>query len=242
MGVNRIAADAQNLGIILLEPAVSLPEQGSLAGSTGSEVKHMERQHHHFLAAILAQGNFPMLRRGQLEIRGNIANCCKHNHTPQNSGAPIGRRPKIIPHNPNFRYPPTPRIPPFPSPHSAIPYNPIFRYPTVSAIPIPAFRHPLQSHIPLSPHSPIPIPAFRYTLQSHIPLPPLSAILIPTFRYTLQSHIPLPPLSATPIPNFALHPQLCFPHRHPPHSVIPKLVAHKFILSWSKDGRTGCAR
>ena len=111
MGVNRIAAYAQNLGIILLEPAVSLPEQGSLAGSTGGKVKHMERQHHHLFAAILAQGNLTMLRRGQLEIWGNIANCCKHNHTPQNSGAPSDAAATIIPHNPNFRYPQTPHRP-----------------------------------------------------------------------------------------------------------------------------------
>ena len=219
MGVNRIAAYAQNLGIILLEPAVSLPEQGSLAGSTGSEIKHMERQHHHLFAAILAQGNLAMLRRGQLEIRGNIANCCKHNHTPQNSGAPPDAAPRLYPTTPTS-------VTPKP-PHSAIP----------------AFRYTRQSHIPLSPHFAIPNPAFRYPPQPQLPLPPKpphSLILIPRFTLPPQLRIPSSPTPRIPpSPSCALHytrnsaflitipafrhtTSLAFPYSHPTLYVIPR--------------------
>ena len=101
MGVNGIAADAQHLGIMLLEPAVGLPEQGGLAGSTGGEVKDVEGQHHGFFAAILAQGNFPVVRGWQLEIWGDIANFSRHNHTPQDSGAANDAAPRSL-------YPKTP--------------------------------------------------------------------------------------------------------------------------------------
>ena len=82
MRVYGIATDAQNLGIVLLEPAVGLPEEGGLAGSTRGEIKDVERQHHRLVAAILAQGYLSMLWRWQLEIWGCVANLCRHNHTP----------------------------------------------------------------------------------------------------------------------------------------------------------------
>ena len=77
-----IATDAQNLGIVLLEPAVSLPEEGGLTGSTRSEIKDVEGQHHRLLTVILTESNLSVLWRGQLEIRGYIANLCRHNYTP----------------------------------------------------------------------------------------------------------------------------------------------------------------
>jgi hypothetical protein len=77
-----VATDAQDLGIVLLEPAVSLPEEGGLAGSTRGEVKDVEGKHHGLLAAILAKGNLSMLGRGQLEIGGYVANLSRHIHTP----------------------------------------------------------------------------------------------------------------------------------------------------------------
>jgi hypothetical protein len=80
--VNRIATDAQDLGIVLLELAMGLPEQGGLAGSTSGEVKDVEGKHHGLLAAILAKSNLSMLGRGQLEIRRNVANLSRHIHTP----------------------------------------------------------------------------------------------------------------------------------------------------------------
>lgn len=80
--MHRVATDAQYLGIVLLEPAVSLPEEGGLAGSTRGEVEDVEGKHHCLVAPVLAEGNFSMVWRGQLEIRGCIANLCRHNHTP----------------------------------------------------------------------------------------------------------------------------------------------------------------
>ena len=89
--MNGIATDAQHLGIILLEPAVSLPEEGGLAGSTRGEIKNVERQNDGLAAAILAEGNFSVLRGGQLEIRGYFANLSRHNYAPLNCGARTGR-------------------------------------------------------------------------------------------------------------------------------------------------------
>ena len=86
MRVNRIAADAQDLGIVLLEPAVSLPEEGSLAGSTRGEVKDVERKHHRLFSPVLAQGYFAVVWRWQFEIWGYIANFCRHIHTPLDYG------------------------------------------------------------------------------------------------------------------------------------------------------------
>ena len=84
--MNRIAADAQDLGIILLEPAVSLPEEGRLAGSTRGEVKDVEGKHHRLFPTILTEGDLSMVRRWQFEIRGYIANFCRHIHSPLNCG------------------------------------------------------------------------------------------------------------------------------------------------------------
>ena len=84
-----IAADAQDLGIVLLEPAVCLPEEGGLAGSTRGEIENVERKHHGLLAAILAEGYFSMLWRGQLELWGYVANFCRHNLTPSDYGGAI---------------------------------------------------------------------------------------------------------------------------------------------------------
>jgi hypothetical protein len=49
-----VAAYAQYLGIVFFEPAVSLPEEGCLAGSTRSKVKDVEREHYLLLALIAA--------------------------------------------------------------------------------------------------------------------------------------------------------------------------------------------
>lgn len=84
--MNGVATDAQNLGIVLLKPAVSLPEEGGLAGSTRGEVKNVEGQHHCFLATILAEGYLSVLGRWQLEIRGYVANFCRHIHSPLDCG------------------------------------------------------------------------------------------------------------------------------------------------------------
>ena len=69
---------AQYLGILLLEPAVKLPEEDGLSGSTRCKVEHVEGQHHVFLALVLAHGDVPFADRGQLEIRRYVANFCRH--------------------------------------------------------------------------------------------------------------------------------------------------------------------
>ena len=87
-----IAADAQHLGIILLEPAVSLPEESCLAGSTRGEIKDVEGKDHRLFTSILAEGYFPVLWGGKLEIWGYVANICRHVHTPLDYGDRPGRR------------------------------------------------------------------------------------------------------------------------------------------------------
>ncbi len=82
----RIATDAQDLGIVLLKPAVSLPEEGGLAGSTRGEIEDVEGKHHRLLTLVLAQADFSMFRRGQLEIGGYFADLTWHNYTPLNCG------------------------------------------------------------------------------------------------------------------------------------------------------------
>ena len=57
MGVLAVRAYAQNLGTLLLEPGVMLPERGDLVGSTACEVEDMEREDHVLLALVLAQGD-----------------------------------------------------------------------------------------------------------------------------------------------------------------------------------------
>jgi len=50
-----VYAYAQNLGILLLNPAVVSPEGGRLVGSPGGEIKDMERQNNMLVAFVLAQ-------------------------------------------------------------------------------------------------------------------------------------------------------------------------------------------
>ena len=75
---NGVTTYAQYLGILLLEPAVKLPEEGGLCSSTRCKVEHVEGQHHVFLALVLAHGDVPLADRGQLEIRRLVANFCRH--------------------------------------------------------------------------------------------------------------------------------------------------------------------
>ena len=49
-----VATYAQNLSIFLLKPAVMLPEEGGLRGSTRCEVEHVEREDHVLLALVAA--------------------------------------------------------------------------------------------------------------------------------------------------------------------------------------------
>ena len=51
-----IHAHAQNLGILLLEPAVRLPEPGALAGSTPGKGQDVGMKYHPLFPQVLAQG------------------------------------------------------------------------------------------------------------------------------------------------------------------------------------------
>ena len=55
VGVLAVATDAQDLGILLLEPGVSLVERGDLVCSTAGEVEYVEREDDVLLAPELAQ-------------------------------------------------------------------------------------------------------------------------------------------------------------------------------------------
>lgn len=76
MGWNSIATDAQNLGIVILEPLVVLTERGRLCRSTRCEVEYVEGKND-YLALVVAKGNVPIGGR-KLEIGGYIANFCRH--------------------------------------------------------------------------------------------------------------------------------------------------------------------
>ncbi len=55
VGVLGVATDAQDLGILLLEPGVSLVKRGDLVCSTACEVEDVEREDDVLLALELAQ-------------------------------------------------------------------------------------------------------------------------------------------------------------------------------------------
>ncbi len=77
VGRNGVATDAQNLGIIILEQLVVLAERGCLSGSTSCEVEYVEGKNDYLVALIIAKRNVPIGGR-ELEIRGYIANFCRH--------------------------------------------------------------------------------------------------------------------------------------------------------------------
>ena len=73
-----VAAYAQHLGILLLEPAIVLTERGSLIGSARGKVKYMKGENHVLLALVLTQGNISFTDRWEGKIRSWIANLCGH--------------------------------------------------------------------------------------------------------------------------------------------------------------------
>ena len=81
VGANVVTAYAQNLGIILLEPGVELPERGGLGGSTRGEVEYVEGEDHAFLATVLAEGYVSITHRWKGKIGGGVANFCGHVHS-----------------------------------------------------------------------------------------------------------------------------------------------------------------
>ncbi len=76
VGRDGVATDAQNLGIVILEPFVLLTERGCLRRSTRCEVEYVEGKNDCF-ALVIAKGNVPIGGR-KLEIGGYIANFCRH--------------------------------------------------------------------------------------------------------------------------------------------------------------------
>jgi len=77
VGGNGVATDAQDLGIILLEPLVFLAERGCLSRSTSCEVEYVEGKNDYLTTLVIAKGNVPVGGR-KLEIGGYIANFCRH--------------------------------------------------------------------------------------------------------------------------------------------------------------------
>ncbi len=55
VGGNSVATDAQNLGIVILEPLVLLTERGGLRRSTSGEIEYMEGKDNRLLAFVFAQ-------------------------------------------------------------------------------------------------------------------------------------------------------------------------------------------
>ena len=77
MGRDRVAADAQYLGIGILEPLVLLAERGRLSSSTRSEIEYVERQYDVLFTLVVRQGHISV-RGWKFEIRGYIANFGRH--------------------------------------------------------------------------------------------------------------------------------------------------------------------
>ena len=78
MRCNMITADAQYLGLPLLQPAVIAPEGHSLLRSPTGEVKDVKLQYHVLAPVVLAQGNIALTHRGEHKIRGDFAHFCRH--------------------------------------------------------------------------------------------------------------------------------------------------------------------
>jgi hypothetical protein len=57
-----ITANAQNLGISFLEPAVNAPEGDGLLRSSACKVENVEGEDDVFRSSVLAQGNVPVVR------------------------------------------------------------------------------------------------------------------------------------------------------------------------------------
>jgi hypothetical protein len=77
VGWNSVATDAQDLGIMVLEPLVFLAERGCLRGSTRCEIEYVEREDNDLRAFVIGQRNVPIWGR-KLEIGRYIANFCRH--------------------------------------------------------------------------------------------------------------------------------------------------------------------
>ena len=78
MSIYLVAADTQNLGILLFELAVKLPERSRLRGSTGGKVKHVEGKYYMLLTPVLAETYVSFAYRREGEIGRLVTNLCGH--------------------------------------------------------------------------------------------------------------------------------------------------------------------
>jgi hypothetical protein len=76
--VLTITAYAQDLGTLLLELGIILPEGGDLVRSPAGEIEDVERKHHVLLAPVLAQGDVVSQAGGHLEIGSWLSHLCCH--------------------------------------------------------------------------------------------------------------------------------------------------------------------
>lgn len=69
-----IATDTQHLRSQLLQSVMVLPKRGSLRRSARGEIEHVKRQNDVFLTFELTQADTLVIRRGEGELGGNLAN------------------------------------------------------------------------------------------------------------------------------------------------------------------------
>ena len=75
---HMITANAQNLGVKLLEPAIDTPERDRLLGSATGKIEHVKRKNHMFLPAVLTQRHIAIIRRREGKISRLFANISYH--------------------------------------------------------------------------------------------------------------------------------------------------------------------
>jgi hypothetical protein len=78
VGELTVTAYAQDLGTLLLEPAVVLPEQGDLVGSTTGEIEDVKGQDHIFLPLVLAQADPLAILREKAKVGSSLSYFCRH--------------------------------------------------------------------------------------------------------------------------------------------------------------------
>ena len=75
-----VAAYAQNLGTLLLELRVMLPERGDLVGSTAGEIEYVKGQDYVLLPPVLAQADRIAGLGRKAEVRGPLPYLSRHKH------------------------------------------------------------------------------------------------------------------------------------------------------------------
>ena len=75
-----VAAYAQNLGTLLLELRVVLPERGDLVGSPAGEIEYVKGQDYVLLPPVLAQADRIAGLGGKAEVRGPLPYLSRHKY------------------------------------------------------------------------------------------------------------------------------------------------------------------